>query len=61
MWAGGQTAIFHVDVEPGGNLRRALADAALSVFIRPPSLAVLRERLTGLGTESPNAIEELFR
>lgn len=58
MWAAGQTALFDVDVEGGVNLRRALGDAALSVFIRPPSLAVLRERLEGRGTDAPDVIEE---
>ena len=58
MWAAGQTALFDVDVEGGVNLRNALGEAALSVFIRPPSLAVLRERLEGRGTDAPDVIEE---
>lgn len=58
MWAAGQIALFDVDVEGGVNLRNVLGESALSVFIRPPSLAVLRARLEGRGTDSQEVIEE---
>jgi len=58
MWDRKETALFDVDVEGGVNLRKALGDQALSVFIQPPSLEVLRERLEGRGTDSPAVINE---
>lgn len=58
MWDRKETALFDVDVEGGVNLRKALGDQALSVFIQPPSLEALRERLEGRGTDSPEFIEE---
>lgn len=58
MWDRKETALFDVDVEGGVNLRKALGDQALSVFIQPPSMEALRERLEGRGTDSPEFIEE---
>ncbi|HEY6081881.1 MAG TPA: guanylate kinase, partial [Chitinophagaceae bacterium] len=34
---------------------------SLSVFIKPPSLESLRDRLTGRGTETPQSLEERVR
>jgi guanylate kinase len=61
MWSLGETALFDVDVEGGVNLREALGDQALSVFIQPPSLEVLRARLTRRGTDSAEVIEERLK
>lgn len=61
LWEAGETAVFDVDVEGGVNLRAALGERAMSVFIRPPSLAVLRARLEGRGTDAPEVIEERMR
>lgn len=58
MWRRKETALFDVDVEGGVNLRKALGNQALSVFIQPPSLEVLRQRLEGRGTDSQAVIDE---
>ena len=58
IWAAGHVIIFDVDVKGGVNLKRYFGDAALSVFIKAPSVEVLRERLIKRGTDSPEAIEE---
>lgn len=50
--------IFDVDVKGGVNLKRKFGDDALSVFIQPPSVAALRERLKGRGTDSEEMIEK---
>ena len=50
--------MFDVDVTGGVNLKKYFGDAALSVFIKAPSVEVLRERLIKRGTDSPEAIEE---
>ena len=50
--------IFDVDVKGGVNLKKYFGDAALSIFIKAPSVEVLRERLVNRGTDSPEAIEE---
>ncbi len=39
------------------NLKRIFGDNACSVLIKAPSAEILRQRLTGRGTDSPEAIE----
>ena len=58
IWAAGHVIIFDVDVKGGVNLKKYFGDAALSIFIKAPSVEVLRERLVKRGTDSPEAIEE---
>ena len=58
IWKAGHVIVFDVDVKGGINLKKYFGDAALSVFIKAPSVEVLRERLIKRGTDSPEAIEE---
>lgn len=58
IWAAGHVIIFDVDVKGGVNLKKYFGDKALSIFIKAPSVEVLRERLIKRGTDSPEAIEE---
>lgn len=58
IWNAGHVIIFDVDVKGGVNLKKYFGDAALSIFIKAPSVEVLRERLIKRGTDSPEAIEE---
>lgn len=58
IWNAGHVIIFDVDVKGGVNLKKYFGDAALSVFIKAPSVEVLRERLVNRGTDPPEAIEE---
>lgn len=58
IWNKGHTIIFDVDVKGGVNLKRFFGDRALSVFIQAPSVECLKERLTGRGTDTPEAIEK---
>lgn len=53
----GFSVVFDVDVVGGLNIKKYYGDEALSVFIMPPSVKVLRERLTGRGTDSTEEIE----
>jgi guanylate kinase len=52
----GNAVIFDVDVYGGLNLKKHLGDRALSIFIKPPSVAALKERLTYRSTETPEKI-----
>lgn len=61
IWANGQHVIFDIDVEGGLHLKRKYADKALAIFVDPPSLEVLIERLTGRGTEAPEKLAERFK
>ncbi|MBR1784140.1 MAG: guanylate kinase [Bacteroidales bacterium] len=56
IWAKGKAIVFDVDVNGGRNIKRHLGDDALSIFVMPPSLEVLEQRLRGRGTDSEEAI-----
>lgn len=58
IWQKGNTIIFDVDVRGGVNLKNSFGPDALSIFIMPPSVEALRERLALRGTDSPEAIEK---
>ena len=58
IWTKGHVIIFDIDVQGGVNLKRIFGDKAFSVFIQAPSVEVLRERLIGRGTDTPEAIEK---
>jgi guanylate kinase len=58
IWDAGHVIIFDVDVKGGVNLKKYFGDKALSIFIKAPSIDVLRERLEKRGTDSPEAIAE---
>ena len=57
IWSEGKVIVFDVDVKGGVNLKKYFGSRALSVFIQAPSVEVLRSRLVGRGTDSPEAIE----
>lgn len=56
----GLDVIFEVDVNGAENIRRRL-EGAVSVMILPPSFGVLRKRLEGRGTDSPEVIEKRLK
>ena len=51
--AEGKNVVFDVDVVGGINIKKFYGDRALSIFIQPPSVEVLRQRLTDRGTDAP--------
>lgn len=58
IWAKGHVIVFDIDVRGGVNLKRIFGAGAFSIFIKAPSVEVLRQRLVGRGTDSPEAIEK---
>ena len=52
IWSEGKTPIFDVDVSGGINLKKYFGDTALAIFVQPPSLQELENRLRHRGTES---------
>ncbi|HMP99108.1 MAG TPA: guanylate kinase [Cyclobacteriaceae bacterium] len=62
IWASGKNVIFDVDVKGGLNLKKYFGDKALAVFVKVPSLDVLKERLKNRGTETEeNLSARLFK
>lgn len=53
----GQDMLIEVDVNGATQIREKMPDV-VSVFIMPPSLEVLKNRLTGRGTDSAEVIEK---
>ncbi|MDT3403359.1 guanylate kinase [Mucilaginibacter terrae] len=60
IWKKGKTVIFDIDVEGGLHLKRKYQEQALAIFVQPPSLEVLKQRLTGRGTDSEEKLKERF-
>ncbi len=56
--AKGQNIIFDVDVKGGCAIKQFYGSRALGIFIQPPSIEVLRERLEHRATDSPEVIEQ---
>jgi len=54
--ARGHHPVFDVDVVGGLRLKKIFGDRALALFIAPPSLEALGERLKARGTESPASL-----
>lgn len=58
IWNKNHIVVFDVDVKGGINLKKKFGDTALSVFIMPPSIDVLKKRLEGRGTESIESLNK---
>ena len=52
----GLPTLLEIDLAGARQVRDALKDQALLVFLRPPSWAELVRRLTGRGTEPPEVV-----
>jgi guanylate kinase len=59
--AEGRIPIFEVDVFGGVNLKKQFAEQSLAIFLQPPSLQALKERLMHRGTEDPAELEKRLR
>ncbi len=57
IWLAGKTVVFDVDVIGGLNLKKSFKEQALAIFIQPPSLAILEERLRNRKTDSEEKIQ----
>lgn len=58
IWSAGNSPIFDVDVVGGLHLKKVFGDKALALFVSPPSVAVLEERLRARGTETPESLKK---
>lgn len=57
----GYFVLLDIEVLGALNVKKIFGDQALAIFIQPPSLDVLRERLKSRGTESELTIESRIR
>lgn len=58
IWAKGKDVIFDLDVVGGVNVKKIFGDKALAIFIMPPSLEVLKERLLARSTENEESLKK---
>lgn len=54
----GKHVIFDVDVVGGCNIKKYYGDEALAIFVQPPSVEELRNRLVCRSTDAPEVIEK---
>lgn len=60
VWAMGKHVIFDIDVVGGLRLKSKYPEESLAIFVNPPSLEVLKSRLSGRGTDSEEKLQERF-
>ena len=58
IWSSGQTVIFDVDVLGGLNIKKFYGENALAVFIEPPTMEELVNRLKKRGTETDESLKK---
>ena len=58
IWDAGHHVVFDIDVEGGLRLKKKFGDDALAIFVQPPSLEVLIQRLGSRGTDSAEKLKE---
>ena len=58
IWSEGKTVIVDVDVVGGLNIKQQYPKECLSIFIMPPSLEILAERLIDRGSESDVSLKK---
>lgn len=57
LWDAGLHVIFDIDVLGGLNVKKQYPEQTLAIFIQPPSLEVLEQRLYARGTDSEEKIQ----
>lgn len=62
IWSLGHHAILDVDVKGGMKIKEFYQDRALAIFVKPPSLEILAQRLQARQTDSASSISSrLFK
>lgn len=58
LWTVGKVIAFDVDVLGAQSLKRYFGKKALALFIRPPSIESLKQRLEARGSETPETMKQ---
>ena len=58
LWAENKNIIFDIEVKGATNIRNAYPDNSMAVFIKPPSLECLIDRLKGRNTENEDTLKD---
>ena len=54
----GHNVVLDIDVKGGTRVKELLGDKAIGIFIEPPSVQALRERLEHRATDAPEVIDQ---
>ena len=57
LWCEGKHVIFDIDVEGGLQIKKQFPDQTISIFIKPPNLEALKDRLINRETESKESLK----
>lgn len=57
IWEEGKFVLFDVDVLGASNIKRIYGEKCLAVFVKPPSVEILINRLKARNTETPETLE----
>jgi guanylate kinase len=60
IWQQQQVPLLDIDVQGALRIKKLFPDNTIVIFIAPPSIEILKERLKGRGTESLEAIDKRF-
>jgi guanylate kinase len=58
IWESGKHVVFDVDVVGGISLKKYFGEIAISIFINPPSIDILFERLTKRATDNKSSLQK---
>lgn len=58
IWDEGKVVIFDVDVKGGLNIKKYFGDNALAIFVEPPTVQELENRLRKRGTETEESLRK---
>jgi len=58
IWGNGQYPLVDIDVQGALSIKHKFPDRSLTLFIKAPSMEVLRQRLQARGSETPATLEE---
>lgn len=58
LWADKKHVIFDIDVQGALNIKKHFGNQAFTIFVAPPSMEVLKQRLSDRGTDDGASIEK---
>lgn len=58
VWSLNRHIVFDIEVKGATNIKKLYGDRCLAIFIKPPSLEVLIQRLTNRNTESESSLKK---
>jgi guanylate kinase len=61
IWSDHKHLVFDIDVRGAQNIKRFFGDKCMSVFVRPPSVEVLIDRLVNRNTETPESLQKRIK